>query len=66
MIAFLRQLRALVLGETWTLPLGVAASLLVTAALGSVAGAWFSRAGSFVLLAAILAVLATAVRERRR
>jgi hypothetical protein len=62
--ALLRQLRALVLGETWTVPLGVALALAATAALGALAGAWFTRLGGFVLLGAVLVVLSAAVRER--
>jgi hypothetical protein len=61
-IAFLRGLRALVLGETWTVPVGVALALGVTAGLAAVTGAWFEAVGGFVLLGGVLGVLAAAVR----
>ena len=54
-MSFLRTLRKLVLGETWTLPLGVAAAVGL-AALGRVATdghGWWRHAGG-VLLAALL------------
>ncbi len=68
----LRQLRKLVLGETWTLPIGVAC------ALGAVGiyrlldddDTWWHHAGGFVLLGlvalALTASLAGALRARRR
>jgi hypothetical protein len=67
----LRQLRKLVLGETWSLPLGVAAALGAAGVARAVAGdhGWWHRAGGFVLLGllavALTASLAGAVRARR-
>jgi hypothetical protein len=63
----LRALRTLVLGETWWLPVGIA---LVVAGAALVAkpvldSAW-DRVGGFVLLAGILAVLATSVARGAR
>jgi hypothetical protein len=64
-VTTLRTLKKLVLGETWLLPLGLAAVLLVSAfvvrpLLGS--DAW-SDVGGFVLLAGVLVVLVAAVRR---
>jgi membrane protein implicated in regulation of membrane protease activity len=59
------QLRKLVLGETWTLPLGVGATLLVGLALDAAGPGWWHSAGGFVLLAGALATLAAALRRRR-
>lgn len=55
----LRALRALVLGETWTLPLAVAATVLAATALRLTAGAegWWSQAGGAVVLALVVASL---------
>jgi hypothetical protein len=58
------QLRKLVLGETWTLPLGVAVTLLAGLALEAAGPSWWHRAGGFVLLAGALATLATSLRRR--
>ena len=43
----MRDLRKLVLGETWTLPIGVAVALLVAGALRAASGAhgWWHEAG---------------------
>jgi hypothetical protein len=58
----LRTLRKLILGETWTLPLGVAAVVLVVALVVRPAmdDAW-QAAGGFVLLAGIALVLVLSV-----
>lgn len=65
MRALLSSLRHLILGETWTIPLGVGASLalavLVRAALSE--HAWHS-AGGFVLVALVAAALAVSLRTR--
>ena len=55
----LRQLRKLVLGETWTLPIGVALAVGMAGALRALAGdgGWFRHAGGFVLLALVLVAL---------
>ena len=64
----MRDLRKLVLGETWTLPAGVAVALLVAGALRAASGVhgWWHEAGGFVLLALVLAGLALALRPARR
>ena len=55
----MRALRKLVLGETWTLPLGVLATLAVALTAHELAGdaGWWRHAGGFVLLACVLAAL---------
>jgi hypothetical protein len=65
-MSFLRGLRLLLLGETWTLPVGVLAVLLAGTALrASVPGLW-RDAGGFVLLAGVIAVLASSVARGSR
>jgi hypothetical protein len=58
------QLRKLVLGETWTLPIGVAATLLAGLALDAAGPGWWHSAGGFVLLAGAVATLAVSLRRR--
>jgi hypothetical protein len=58
------QLRKLVLGETWTLPLGVAITLLAGVALDAAGPGWWHRAGGFVLLGGALAALVASLRRR--
>ena len=55
----IRTLRKLVLGETWTLPLGVGLTLALALALHAVAGgtSWWRHAGGFLLLGLVLAAL---------
>jgi hypothetical protein len=64
----MRALRKLVLGETWTLPLGVLATLALALTLHEVAGdaSWWRHAGGFVLLACVLATLAASLAPARR
>jgi hypothetical protein len=58
------QLRKLLLGETWTLPLGVALTLAAALALDAAGPEWWHRAGGFVLLGGALATLAVSLRRR--
>jgi hypothetical protein len=58
------QLRKLVLGETWTLPLGVAVTLLAGLALEAAGPQWWDSAGGFLLLGGALATLAVSLRRR--
>ena len=57
----LRTLRKLLLGETWVLPLGVAATLAGGAIVRSLAPDAWSRAGGLALAAAVLVVLYVSV-----
>jgi hypothetical protein len=60
-VSFLVQLRKLVLGETWVVPIGVAIAVGGGAALRELApGAW-DAAGGALLVAAAGAVLVVAV-----
>ena len=66
----MKALRKLVLGETWTLPLGVFLTLAFALVLDAVAGdtAWWRHAGGFLLLACVLVALAVSLAPawRRR
>jgi hypothetical protein len=55
----LRQLRKLVLGETWSLPLGVLLALGAAGLLRAVDGlhGWWHDAGGFVLLGLVAVAL---------
>jgi hypothetical protein len=65
-MSVLRTLRKLVLGETWVLPLGVAAVLAGAVLLRSVVpGAW-ERFGGFALLAGVALVLVVSVSRSAR
>jgi hypothetical protein len=65
-----KALRKLVLGETWTLPLGVFATLALALVLDAVAGdtSWWRHAGGFLLLACVVIALAVSLAPawRRR
>lgn len=63
----LRTLKKLVLGETWALPLGVAAVVAVTALVirPSLSGAW-DHYGGFILLGGVAVVLALSVARTAR
>ncbi|HEY7629327.1 MAG TPA: hypothetical protein VH817_01425 [Thermoleophilaceae bacterium] len=68
----LKQLRKLILGETWILPIGVGIALGICGILRAVAGdrAWWHHGGGFILLGlialALTASLASAFRSRTR
>jgi len=58
MIALLRSLRSLILGETWTIPLGVGAAILVAALLRSAfSDQLWDELGGFVLAGMVAATL---------
>ena len=64
----LRQVRLLVLGETRSLPLGVAAAVLLAALLRELAGpsGWWRDAGGMVLLALVISALWVSLRGSAR
>jgi hypothetical protein len=67
-VSFLRTLRKLVLGETWTLPGGVALAVGI-AALGRVAtggDGWWRHGGGVLLAALLVAVLVVSLRRALR
>jgi hypothetical protein len=63
----MRALRKLVLGETWTLPIGIAVAVGVAALLRAAAGSadWWSDVGGFVLLALLAGAFVAALGFRR-
>jgi hypothetical protein len=63
-----KALRKLILGETWTLPAGVAVALAAAGVARALSGAhgWWQDAGGFVLLALVLTGLAVSLRPARR
>jgi hypothetical protein len=59
----MKALRKLILGETWLLPLGLAAVVLVTAfVIKPLLGDGWEEAGGFVLLAGVCGVLLLTAR----
>jgi hypothetical protein len=61
-IGLLRSLRSLIFGETWTIPLGVGATLLAGAGLRSaLADSLWHSAGGFLLAGLVTATLAVAL-----
>jgi hypothetical protein len=62
MIGLLRSLRSLVLGETWTIPIGVAAAIVITALLHSAfSERLWDEIGGFVLAGMIAATLVASI-----
>jgi hypothetical protein len=59
-VSVLRELRKLVLGETWVLPLGVAALLAAALVLRAVAPDLWEDAGGFLLLGGVVGLLGAA------
>ena len=57
------QLRKLVLGETRTLPLGVALTLAAGLAFDAVGPGWWHRAGGFLVLGGALLTLTASLRR---
>ena len=62
----MRALRKLVLGETVTLPVGVALVVAAGLALEAWAGAWWEKDGGFVLLALVVSVLLASLAPAHR
>ena len=67
-MTLLRTLRKLVLGETWILPAGVAASVIAAAVAREVAGVdgWFADSGGWLLLGLLAVAFAVAVLRSGR
>ena len=66
MSAFLRSVRSLLLGETWTIPFGVGVSLLVAALLrGALPAELWHEGGGFLLAALMAATLTVALWSGR-
>jgi uncharacterized protein (TIGR03382 family) len=66
MSAVLRSLRQLILGETLTIPLGVASAIgLAVLIRGALPEDTWQAAGGFSLAALLVAALAWSLRERR-
>jgi hypothetical protein len=62
----LRTLKKLLLGETWILPIGLAAAFAVAATMRSLAPAAWSHLGGLTLAGAVLLVLYAAVARSAR
>jgi thiosulfate reductase cytochrome b subunit len=60
-VSLLRTLRKLILGETWSLPLGLAAAVVLALVLRAADRAAWHHAGGFVLLGAVLVALVLSV-----
>jgi hypothetical protein len=66
MIALLRSLRALVFGETWTIPLGVATSVVIAVLLrAALSDHLWDQIGGFALAAMVAATLALSLATSR-
>jgi hypothetical protein len=65
-ISVLRSLRSLVFGETWTIPLGVGATLAIAAVLrAELSARMWHEGGGFVVAALVAATLAVSVWTTR-
>ena len=64
----MRALRKLVLGETWSLPLGVLATLALGLTLVWVAdgASWWVDFGGYILLACVVVALSVSLAPARR
>jgi hypothetical protein len=64
----MRALRKLVLGETWTLPIGVGLTLVAALAADALDGdaAWWRRGGGFLILVLVVSALAASLAPARR
>jgi len=67
-MSVLRALRRMILGETWTLPVGVAAVLGCGAVLRAVSGpeGWWHSAGGPAMVVLLLVLLAVSLRRGGR
>jgi CBS-domain-containing membrane protein len=63
----LRSLRSLILGETWTIPLGVAATVLIAALLRSaISEQLWDEIGGFALAAMVAITLVISISRSSR
>ena len=60
-MSVLATLKKLILGETWLLPLGVAASVAAALVVRHLLGTHWHDLGGFILLVGVIAVLVTSV-----
>jgi CBS-domain-containing membrane protein len=61
-MALLRSLRSLILGETWTIPLGVAAAVLIAVLLRSaISEQLWDEIGGFALAAMVAVTLVASI-----
>jgi hypothetical protein len=66
-MALLRSLRSLILGETWTIPLGVAAAVLIAALLRSaISEQLWDEIGGFALAAMVAITLVVSISRSSR
>jgi hypothetical protein len=65
-VTTLRTLKKLVLGETWTLPIGVAVTLGAGACLRVLAADFWHQVGGLLMLAGVLTVLGASVAASAR
>ena len=66
MIALLRSLRSLILGETWTIPLGVATTVLSGALLhAALSDHLWNEIGGFALAGMVAATLVVSLASSR-
>jgi ABC-type phosphate/phosphonate transport system permease subunit len=66
-MALLRSLRSLILGETWTIPLGVAVAVLIAALLRSAfADAVWDEIGGFLFAGMIAITLVASISRSSR
>jgi membrane protein implicated in regulation of membrane protease activity len=62
----MRTLKKLLFGETWLLPIGIAAVIVVALVIRPLLGHVWTDVGGFVLLAGVVAVLLTCVSRTAR
>ena len=66
-MALLRSLRSLILGETWTIPLGVAAAVVIAALLRSaISEQLWDEIGGFALAAMVAITLVVSISRSSR
>ena len=66
-MAVLRSLRSLILGETWTIPIGVAAAVLIATLLRSaISDQLWDELGGFALAAMVATTLVVSISRSSR